>query len=173
MWDSLAIAEYLHEHHSGVWPSDPKARAYARSAAAEMHSGFGTLRDICSMNCGIRVQLHAVSDALRKDIERLDALGPWASSASAARSWRGAHFTAADAFFCPVAFRVQTYGLVLPTAAAGYVKRLLALPGMKAWYEAALKEKWRDLPHEAEVPRSGKLVHDHRASPSPGTLTPA
>ena len=44
VWDSLAIAEYLHERHPGVWPKDAAARAWARSAAAEMHSGFSALR---------------------------------------------------------------------------------------------------------------------------------
>src|ERR1700748_212059 len=58
VWDSLAIAEYLAERHPGVWPSAPAARAWARSAAAEMHSGFGELRNRCSMTCGLRVKLH-------------------------------------------------------------------------------------------------------------------
>ena len=45
VWDSLAIAEYLAERHPGMWPADPKARAWARSVAAEMHSGFSALRN--------------------------------------------------------------------------------------------------------------------------------
>ncbi len=40
VWDSLAIMEYLAEHHAGVWPEDATARAWARSASAEMHAGF-------------------------------------------------------------------------------------------------------------------------------------
>jgi glutathione S-transferase len=60
IWESLAIAEYLAERHPGVWPGDPQARAWARCAAAEMHGGFGALRNVCSMNCGIRVRLHEV-----------------------------------------------------------------------------------------------------------------
>ena len=51
VWDSLAIAEYVAEAHPSVWPADKRARAYARSAAAEMHSGFGHLRKVCSMSC--------------------------------------------------------------------------------------------------------------------------
>src|ERR1700730_14632603 len=54
VWVSLAIAEYLAERHAGVWPADPRARSWARSAAAEMHSGFGDLRGRCSMSCGHR-----------------------------------------------------------------------------------------------------------------------
>lgn len=163
VWDSLAILEYLHERHAGVWPSDAKARAYARSAAAEMHSSFATLRDICSMNCGIRVQLTEVSQALRKDLDRLEALWGEGISRFGGPFIAGSKFTAVDAMFCPVAFRVQTYSPPLSAVASGYVKRLLALPHMKAWYDAALKEQWRDLPHEADIPRSGKLTQDLRA----------
>ena len=98
VWDSLAIAEYLAERHAGVWPADPAARAWARCAAAEMHSGFGALRNICSMNCGVRIRLHEVSDALKADLARLEELwvdglvrhgGPWLG---------GAGFGAVDAF---------------------------------------------------------------------------
>src|SRR4051812_47345829 len=60
VWDSLAIAEYVAERHPGVWPADAKARAWARSTAAEMHSGFATLRDICTMNCGVRIALASI-----------------------------------------------------------------------------------------------------------------
>src|SRR5436305_13580055 len=44
--DSLAICEWLAERFpdAGLWPADAVARAFARSAAAEMHSGFGALR---------------------------------------------------------------------------------------------------------------------------------
>src|SRR5690349_9794152 len=56
VWDSLSIVEYLADRHPGVWPAEPKARAWARSAAAEMHSGFAALRERCTMNLGIRVR---------------------------------------------------------------------------------------------------------------------
>src|SRR3569623_3434330 len=51
VWDSLAIAEYLAERHPGVWPAEPKARAWARSASAEMHSGFTALCCFCLLFC--------------------------------------------------------------------------------------------------------------------------
>src|SRR4029079_11388228 len=46
IWDSLAILEFLAETHpeARLWPQAPEARALARSAAAEMHSGFAALR---------------------------------------------------------------------------------------------------------------------------------
>jgi glutathione S-transferase len=162
IWDSLSIAEYLAERHEGVWAEDPKARAWSRSAAAEIHSGFGTLRDICSMNCGLRIKLHSVSDGLRKDVERLASLWGEGQQRFGGPFLAGAKFTAADAFYCPVAFRAQTYGLALPAHAADYVKRLLALKGMQAWYDAAMKETWRDQPHEDEVAHAGTIVEDYR-----------
>jgi len=164
VWDSLAIAEYLHERHPGVWPADPKARAYARSAAAEMHSGFGSLRDLCSMNCGIRVQMKPATEGLRKDLDRLDVLWSEGLQRFGGPFLGGAKFTAVDAFFCPVAFRVQTYGLDLPTPAAQYVQRLLQLPAMKRWYDAGLAEPYRDEPHEEEIARSARITQDLRVS---------
>ncbi len=82
----------------------------------------------------------------------------------------GATFGGVDAFFCPVAFRVQTYGLKLPPLCMEYVERLLALGGMKRWYDMALEEPWRDLPHEEELKRFGKTVSDLRiAAKAPAT----
>jgi len=50
--DSLAVLEFLAERHPEhqLWPSDPEARAIARSISAEMHSGFVTLRNEMSMD---------------------------------------------------------------------------------------------------------------------------
>ncbi len=70
VWDSLSIAEYLAERFPKVWPADAVARAWARSAAAEMHSGFMDLRSTCSMNCGVRVRLNSFSPGLLADIAR-------------------------------------------------------------------------------------------------------
>src|SRR4051812_28160764 len=162
VWDSLAIAEYLAERHPGVWPESADARAWARSAAAEMHSGFSALRNTCSMSCGIRVQLHVQPEELKRDLERLAELWHDGLSRFGGPFLAGNRFGAVDAFFCPVAFRVQTYGLELGPEAAGYVKRLLGLASMRKWYEAGIAEPWRDLPHEEEIARSGKVVQDFR-----------
>jgi tRNA nucleotidyltransferase (CCA-adding enzyme) len=52
VWDSLAIMEALNEWYPAkeVWPRDDEARAFARSIAAEMHSGFRDLRTHMPMN---------------------------------------------------------------------------------------------------------------------------
>ena len=162
IWDSLAITEYLAEHHSGVWPTASNARHWARSASAEMHSGFGTLRRICTMNCGVRVQLPATTDELRVDLDRIDQLWLEGLSNFGGPFLAGALFTAVDAFFCPVAFRIQTYGLVLSPRAMNYAKTLLELPAMRRWYAEALNERWRDEAHEIDMRQTGTLLQDLR-----------
>jgi glutathione S-transferase len=74
VWESLAIAEYLAERHPGIWPAAAAARAWARCAAAEMHSGFTTLRRLHGMNIGVRVAVKQRSPALLADIARIEGL---------------------------------------------------------------------------------------------------
>lgn len=162
VWDSIAIAEYLAERHPGVWPSDPLARAWARCAAAEMHAGFGALRSQCSMSCGIRVRLDAIGPALERDLARLAELWNDGLARFGGPFLAGATFTAADAMFGPVAFRIQTYGLRLDETAQAYAQRLLALPAMRAWYADAIAERWREPAHEAEC--KGTWLEDVRAT---------
>jgi glutathione S-transferase len=164
VWDSLAIAEYLAERHAAVWPANSSARAWARSAAAEMHSGFNELRNRCSMTCGLRIRLNDFPAELERDIARVAALwsdglrrfgGPFLS---------GRVFCAVDAFFAPVASRIQTYMLALDSPAADYAERMLQLPSMQEWYADALKEVFRDEPHEEEVAHVGTVLEDLRAN---------
>ncbi|WP_116472853.1 glutathione S-transferase family protein [Zobellella maritima] len=162
VWDSLGITEYLAEHYPGVWPRQAEARAWARCAAAEMHSGFFALRNQCPMNCGLQLEMNGVDAELRQDIDRLNELwqeglarfgGPWLA---------GGAFSAVDAFFAPVAFRVSNYGLKLVPAADDYVRQLLALKPMQDWLDAALLEPWREPGHEAEARQAGKILADRR-----------
>lgn len=162
VWDSLSIAEYVAEAHPQVWPADKQARAFARSAAAEMHSGFQNLRNICGMNVGIRVELKEIPAGLAADIARLDALWSEGLTRFGGPFLAGSTFTAADAFFCPVAFRVQTYDLKLSALAHAYAQRLLDLPAMQDWYQAALKETWRKQAYENEALAAGRIVADYR-----------
>ncbi len=160
VWDSLAIVEYLAERHAGVWPADAAARAWARCASAEMHSGFGTLRNVCSMNVGVRVELHERSDALLQDVARIDELWSEGLQRHGGPFLAGPAFTAVDAFFAPVAFRIQTYGLQL--GAMAYARMLLALPAMRDWYDAGLAEDFRDAGHEDELRHVGQVTADLR-----------
>ncbi len=164
VWDSLAIAEYAYEDHPAVWPANKVARAFARSAAAEMHSGFSTLRNTCAMSVGIRVKLHDTPPALIRDLARIDAIWNNGLSNFGGPFLAGSAFTAVDAFFAPVVFRIQTYGLGfdLSDVARGYIDRILALPAMQSWYAAGLAETARDVPHEAEIAAMGEIIADHR-----------
>jgi glutathione S-transferase len=165
VWDSLSIAEYVAEKHPGVWPGDRRARAWARSAAAEMHSGFAELRNRCSMSCGVRIRLNEVPAGLIADVARIDGLWSDGLNRFGGPYLAGSAFTAVDAFFAPVAFRVQGYALELGRAAAEYADRLLDIAAMREWYAAALEETTRDLPHESEILQMGSLLEDRRARP--------
>ena len=164
VWDSLAITEYLAEHHDGVWPSNADARAWARSATAEMHAGFSALRDECSMNCGLRVQLHSTSSELQHDLDRLDELWTEGLQRFGGPFLAGEVFCAVDAFFAPVAFRLQTFNLSMSDVATNYAQHLLELVAMRKWYEAALHEHWVDPAHEQEISETGSILEDLRTS---------
>jgi glutathione S-transferase len=162
IWDSLAIAQYLAERFDGVWPKDEAARAWAMCAAAEMHGGFGALRNDCTMNVGVRVIPRPASPALARQIARLAELwaegtgrfgGPWLA---------GPAFTAVDAFYAPVAFRVRTYGLDVGATGHAWVEHLLAHPAMRQWEAEALAEPWREADHEAELTAAGTITADYR-----------
>lgn len=163
VWDSLSIAEYLAERHPGVWPADAAARTWARSATAEMHSGFSELRSQCSMTCGVLIRLTHRSTRLVQDLARLSALWGDGLQRFGGPFLAGAGFSAVDAFFAPVAFRIRSYSLNLELPAADYAGRLLALPAMQDWYAAALQETFRDQPHEEEMHRMGEVLEDLRA----------
>ena len=161
IWDSLAIVEYLFEKHDSVWPMDRRARAWARSAAAEMHSSFEALRTQCQMNCSVEVKLNEIPENLKKDIDRIDELfesgldqfgGPYLS---------GHEFTAVDAFFCPVAFRVRAYNLPLNTTSRNYLDKLLQLPAMEEWFDSAIKDPRYDV-YEQATKQYGSIIKDMR-----------
>ena len=146
VWDTLAIAEYLHEKFpsAGVWPAASKERARARSLCAEMHSGFGALRQHCPMNIEASLpeigrRLMAEQADLRRDLERLERMWSEQLAASGGPMLFG-RFSAADAFYAPVCSRIVTHALPVSAVAAAYVSRVMALPSMRAWVAAALEE---------------------------------
>jgi len=141
VWDSLAIAEYLAERHPGMWPGDPKARAFARSMCAEMHAGLRDLRSDMTMCIRERVDVRPWSPGLVRDIERVVAL--WSEARrrfGAGGPYLFGAWSIADAFFAPVAFRFQTYGVEPPGEAGEYGRRVLAHPHVREWEAAALAE---------------------------------
>lgn len=162
VWDSLAIIEYLAEAYPQVWPQDRQARAWARCASAEMHSGFAALRNICPMNCGLRVSLNQMPDGLQKDINRIDELWAQGLARYGGPFLAGEKFTAVDAFYAPVTFRVRGFNLKLSEPSAQYVRRMLATNALQEWEAAAVQEPWREPAHEEEALLYGDLVEDFR-----------
>ncbi|MEE2741147.1 MAG: glutathione S-transferase family protein [Pseudomonadota bacterium] len=162
VWDSLGITLYLADRHAGVWPADEAARAFAQCAVAEMHSGFATLRSDCPMNVGVRVEPHIHSPALGRDIARVRELWEQGLERFGGPFLAGATFTAIDAFFAPVAFRVRSYGLDVGPAAQKWVDHMLSHPAMKQWEMEALAETWREESHEAEIGSVGRIIADYR-----------
>ena len=166
VWDSLGIALYLGDRHQGVWPADEAARAWAQCIACEMHSGFSALRNECTMNVGVRVRRKPASDALQRDVSRIADIFEEGPSRFGGPFLAGRDFTAADAFFAPVVFRVRSYDLPVGPLGRGWVKHMLDLPAMREWEAAALAEPYREAGHEAELAETGAIIEDHRAVPA-------
>ena len=124
IWDSLAIAEFLHEQHpeAGIWPTDQHARAAARSLCAEMHSSYMALRSTMPMNVRRVYRSFRPDEETRRDIDRIEDLWLWAAS-----RWGGTgpylfgdKFCAVDAFYAPVASRFHTYSVSLKPTSQQY-----------------------------------------------------
>lgn len=143
VWDTLAIAEYLHELYPdvGMYPADRITRAHCRSVSGEIHSGFANLRSALPMNLKVRHEKFPVFSGAKADIERIEAIwiecletygGPWLF---------GARPTVADAMFAPVAQRFLSYAVRLSSApAAAYCDTIADWPLMQQWLADALKE---------------------------------
>jgi glutathione S-transferase len=143
VWDSLAICEYVCDLAGRGWPAARAARATARSACAEMHAGFTSLRSQWPMNARAEGRHTAPDPARTADIARIDAL--WAECRSrfgAGGPWLFGEYSAADAMYAPVVLRFKTYGARLDKAASEYVATALADPHLREWIDAAKAESW-------------------------------
>jgi glutathione S-transferase len=139
--ETIAIAEELATRHpeAGLWPADPKARATARVLAAEMHAGFTALRSHCPMNLRVSYADSAPPQAMLDDLARLETLCAWARQTSGSTTpWLCGAYSAADAFFAPVATRIATYNLPVGPEAMLYVNAHLAHPSFRRWRDMGL-----------------------------------
>ncbi|QQQ49629.1 glutathione S-transferase family protein [Pseudomonas syringae] len=141
--DSLAICEYLVERFpdAGLWPSDTTARAQARSACAQMHSGFVSLRSNMPMDLRQDQALEVIPVDTQNDIDRIVEL--WAECRTAAAESGPFLFgkpSIADAFFAPVAIRLHSYRVELPEEALKYIETIYQWPAFKRWQQAGLEE---------------------------------
>lgn len=142
IWESLAICEALAEWfpEARLWPEDAGVRAVARSAAYEMHGGFGDLRREMPMNLRARIE-RVPSRAVQADIDRITGL--WLDCRT--RFGEGGpylfgEFSVVDCMYAPVVTRFRTYGVEVDASAQAYCEAMLARPDMRAWYAGAALE---------------------------------
>ncbi len=145
VWDSLAIVDYLNEMtgNSRFWPEDRAARAFARSIAAEMHSGYVPLRKACPMNVRKVFPPQTPSAAVQENLTRITAL--WTEARTrfgAGGPFLFGEFGAADIMFAPVIYRIHGYSLPVEGIARDYVETMLVHPWMVEWVEGARTESW-------------------------------
>jgi glutathione S-transferase len=145
VWESLAILEHLAEKFPAakLWPSDARARSFARSAATEMLGGFQPLRQHCTMNLWLPVKQRPQPEEVLANMRRIETL--WAECRArfgAGGPFLFGAFCNADAMYAPVVARFHNYGLPVSPATRAYMEAVMALPAWKEWYDAAMKETW-------------------------------
>lgn len=143
VWDSLAILEYLAElkPKTNGWPKQIKARALARSMAAEMHSGFQALRKNCGMNCRRSINAKELPEEALRDITRIRQI--WRECREHHGSegpWLLGNFSILDAMYAPVALRFHTYQLDVGEVEQDYMMSVLNHPAIQEWIEAGKRE---------------------------------
>ncbi len=143
IWDSLAICEVVNERYldGKAWPKDLTARAAARSASAEMHSGFAALRSQLPMNCHRKNDDYRWKEDGDRDILRIQAIwNDLRTRFGAGGEFLCGEFGIVDAMFAPVCVRFKAYGVVLDENAIQYVNTIYSLPAMQAWLAEAQLE---------------------------------
>lgn len=142
VWDTLAIAEYLHELYpdAGMYPSDRIARAHCRSVSGEIHSGFTNLRSALPMNLKARHARFPIFPGARPDIQRIETIWTECLSGYGGPRLFGASPTVADAMFAPVAQRFLSYAVPVSAVAAAYCQTINEWPPMREWIDAARAE---------------------------------
>ncbi|MGH2413826.1 MAG: glutathione S-transferase family protein [Microcystaceae cyanobacterium] len=143
VWDSLAICEYLAEEFPRLpwWGKDRIVKAIARSLSAEMHSGFGNLRQQMPMNCRARLPGQGLTAEVQQDIDRITTIWrEYRQRFETEGNLLFGEFTIADAMFAPVVLRFITYAVPLDPISQHYAETIVALPAMQEWLEAAVSE---------------------------------
>ena len=143
VWDSLAICEYLAERfpEAELWPTSVESRALARSVSAEMHAGFGAIRNAMPYNCRAKGRRVPINAEVQTEIDRMQAL--WRDCRAQygkGGPWLFGKFSIADAMYIPMAGRFATYSVTLDAVAESYVDAALDHPAMREWTAAAMRE---------------------------------
>ncbi|MGF0540206.1 glutathione S-transferase [Agrobacterium sp. ES01] len=142
VWDTLAIAEYLHElaPEAGLWPKDQAARARCRSISGEMHSGFHNLRSALPMNLKSTHKSFKIFSGARPDVERIKTIWTECLEKSGGPWLFGTTPTVADAMYAPVCSRFRTYSVDLEPLLAAYCETVFSWPLMVEWTNDAIAE---------------------------------
>ncbi len=167
--ETIAIAEELASRHpeAGLWPADPKARAIARVLAAEMHAGFATLRNHCPMNLRVSYTTCEPPAEVLADLARLERIWDWARDQTGSTTWLCGAYSAADAFFAPVAARIAGYNLPVSDRARAYVDAHLSHPSFRRWRAMGMvdgadqpyyKRDWPRRPWPGPLPLPARAV---------------
>ncbi|MBU2868799.1 glutathione S-transferase [Pacificibacter marinus] len=153
--ESIAIVETLAERHpdANIWPKDAEARIYARWLVAEMHAGFSTLRTDCPMQLFKQIRDFDISDALKADIARLEdmlghAFDRFATKGAYSGGWLFGAYSAADAFYAPVAARIAGYDLPVSDRLAAYVRTHLKDSAFKSWRADGIAVTYDPFPYD-------------------------
>lgn len=159
IWDSMAIMETLADAYpqANLWPEGKEWRSLARSASAEMHTGFMALRRQFPMNCRRQIEAKASEDSLN-DILRLAQL--WQKFYRPALNLEKSRvegpfmcgtFSIVDAMYAPVMWRIKNYGLFVSDEFETWTQAMLALPAMQEWLQAAQAEDWNIESYDAVI----------------------
>jgi glutathione S-transferase len=142
VWDTLAIAEYLHEirPEAGLLPAEPAARARCRSVSGEMHSGFSNLRSALPMNLKAHYPRFRIWAGVQSDIDRVVTIWRECLATSGGPYLFGERPGMADAMYAPVCTRFLTYDVTLDSDCAAYCRAIMELPAMRDWIEGAKTE---------------------------------
>jgi len=142
VWDTLAIAEYLHEikPKAGLLPADTRARAHCRAVCGEMHSGFASLRAALPMNIKAHFPGFKIWSRAQGDVDRVLAIWRECLKTYGGPYLFGKQPGMADAMYAPVVTRFLSYDVALDKACAAYCKRIMELPAMQEWVAAAKAE---------------------------------
>ena len=143
VWDSLAIAEYLAEHHPEkiLWPLASDSRAIARSVVSEMHSSFTEIRNALPMNCRLLMTYTNINEPLQQEIDRICHI--WRDcreNFGEQGKFLFGEFSIADAFYAPIVLRFYSYGIVVGETERQYIDQILSMPQLQEWISAAKEE---------------------------------
>lgn len=153
--ETLAMAETLAERHpdAGMWPEDAADRATARWLSAAMTAGFGALRDACPMQLQHVNDGFAVSDAVRKDLDRLEQL--WRHARDTRKDggpWLLGRYSLADVFYAPICARIIGYDLPVSAETRAYCDLTISDSAFKKWRAEGQKVTYDPFPYDMGVP---------------------